>query len=306
MLGQEGTASARASLQGPRHCWGQRVSPERLSRGRLAENWTTENSPSSAGFTSLCSGGRSMDHGPRGSPRGQQSGAQISDATTSPEAQGMGAEGDRSTGRGRAAGSLGRGLGRGLGLAGSRGEVVGSPRFTPRPSHRSLYLPKSWTVQVGLVSLLDSPAPSHLVEKILYHSKYKPKRLGNDIALMKLAGPLSFNGASAAPAAPSPSPVSGASVGSLQRLVPAASRSPPDGASARGPSQGAPVGSLPSVVVIFLVLGQTRSFQSYLDIRAALQGDGGSYARPRVLQAVAPLGFAGQVPACLGGPWVRC
>nr|KAF6476611.1 transmembrane serine protease 3 [Rousettus aegyptiacus] len=56
-----------------------------------------------------------------------------------------------------------------------------------------LYLPKSWTVQVGLVSLLDSPAPSHLVEKILYHSKYKPKRLGNDIALMKLAGPLSFN-----------------------------------------------------------------------------------------------------------------
>lgn len=183
-----------------------------LSRGRLAENWTTENSPSSAGFTSLCSGGRSMDHGSRGSPRGQQSGAQISDATTSPEAQGMGAEGDRSTGRGRAAGSLGRGLGRGLGLAGSRGEVVGSPRFTPRPSHRSLYLPKSWTVQVGLVSLLDSPAPSHLVEKILYHSKYKPKRLGNDIALMKLAGPLSFNGASAAPAAPSPSPVSGASV----------------------------------------------------------------------------------------------
>lgn len=114
----------------------------------------------------------------------------------------MGAEGDRSTGRGRAAGSLGRGLGRGLGLAGSRGEVVGSPRFTPRPSHRSLYLPKSWTVQVGLVSLLDSPAPSHLVEKILYHSKYKPKRLGNDIALMKLAGPLSFNGASAAPGRP--------------------------------------------------------------------------------------------------------
>ncbi|KAF6122228.1 transmembrane serine protease 3 [Phyllostomus discolor] len=57
-----------------------------------------------------------------------------------------------------------------------------------------LYLPKSWTIQVGLVSLLDSPAPSHLVEKIIYHSKYKPKRLGNDIALMKLAEPLSFNG----------------------------------------------------------------------------------------------------------------
>ncbi|KAF4020636.1 hypothetical protein G4228_012296 [Cervus hanglu yarkandensis] len=58
----------------------------------------------------------------------------------------------------------------------------------------SLYLPKSWTIQVGLVSLLDSPAPSHLVEKIIYHSKYKPKRLGNDIALMKLAGPVTFNG----------------------------------------------------------------------------------------------------------------
>ncbi|XP_073087398.1 transmembrane protease serine 3 isoform X5 [Manis javanica] len=59
-----------------------------------------------------------------------------------------------------------------------------------------LYLPKSWTIQVGLVSLLDSPAPSQLVEKIIYHSKYKPKRLGNDIALMKLAGPLTFNGTS--------------------------------------------------------------------------------------------------------------
>ena len=63
-------------------------------------------------------------------------------------------------------------------------------------SHFSLYLPKSWTIQVGLVSLLDSPAPSHLVEKIIYHSKYKPKRLGNDIALMKLAGPVTFNGTS--------------------------------------------------------------------------------------------------------------
>nr|XP_019601213.1 PREDICTED: transmembrane protease serine 3 [Rhinolophus sinicus] len=56
-----------------------------------------------------------------------------------------------------------------------------------------LYLPKSWTIQVGLISLLDSPAPSYLVEKIIYHSKYKPKRLGNDIALMKLAVPLTFN-----------------------------------------------------------------------------------------------------------------
>lgn len=58
----------------------------------------------------------------------------------------------------------------------------------------SLYHPKSWTVQVGLVSLMDSPVPSHLVEKIIYHSKYKPKRLGNDIALMKLSEPLTFDG----------------------------------------------------------------------------------------------------------------
>lgn len=42
---------------------------------------------------------------------------------------------------------------------------------------------------------LDSPAPSILVDKIIYHNKYKPKRLGNDIALMKLATPLSFSGA---------------------------------------------------------------------------------------------------------------
>lgn len=72
---------------------------------------------------------------------------------------------------------------------------LGFSCFTSPSSHCSLYLPKSWTIQVGLVSLLDSPAPSHLVEKIIYHSKYKPKRLGNDIALMKLAEPLSFNGA---------------------------------------------------------------------------------------------------------------
>lgn len=67
-------------------------------------------------------------------------------------------------------------------------------RFTSLFVHFSLYHPKSWTVQVGLVSLMDSPVPSHLVEKIIYHSKYKPKRLGNDIALMKLSEPLTFDG----------------------------------------------------------------------------------------------------------------
>lgn len=67
-------------------------------------------------------------------------------------------------------------------------------RLTSQSVHFSLYHPKSWTVQVGLVSLVDSPVPSHLVEKIIYHSKYKPKRLGNDIALMKLSEPLTFDG----------------------------------------------------------------------------------------------------------------
>ncbi|XP_060496496.1 transmembrane protease serine 3 isoform X2 [Panthera onca] len=74
------------------------------------------------------------------------------------------------------------------------GSVI-TPVWVVTAAHcvHDLYIPKSWTIQVGLVSLLDSPAPSHLVEKIIYHSKYKPKRLGNDIALMKLAGPLTFN-----------------------------------------------------------------------------------------------------------------
>uniref|UniRef100_G3WQC2 Transmembrane serine protease 3 n=1 Tax=Sarcophilus harrisii TaxID=9305 RepID=G3WQC2_SARHA len=56
-----------------------------------------------------------------------------------------------------------------------------------------LYMPSSWTIQVGLVTLIDTPAPSYSVDKIIYHSKYKPKRLGNDIALMKLAIPLTFD-----------------------------------------------------------------------------------------------------------------
>ncbi|XP_004842498.2 transmembrane protease serine 3 [Heterocephalus glaber] len=74
------------------------------------------------------------------------------------------------------------------------GSVI-TPQWIITAAHcvYDLYLPKSWDIQAGLVSLLDSPAPSHLVEKIVYHSKYKPKRLGNDIALMKLAGPLTFD-----------------------------------------------------------------------------------------------------------------
>uniref|UniRef100_A0A8C1Y5L9 Transmembrane serine protease 3a n=1 Tax=Cyprinus carpio TaxID=7962 RepID=A0A8C1Y5L9_CYPCA len=36
--------------------------------------------------------------------------------------------------------------------------------------------------------------PSLAVEKIIYHSRYRPKGLDHDIALMKLVEPLSFNG----------------------------------------------------------------------------------------------------------------
>uniref|UniRef100_A0A8D2PHM0 Transmembrane serine protease 3 n=1 Tax=Zosterops lateralis melanops TaxID=1220523 RepID=A0A8D2PHM0_ZOSLA len=40
----------------------------------------------------------------------------------------------------------------------------------------------------------DSQVHPHSVEKIIYHRNYKPKTMGNDIALMKLAAPLALNG----------------------------------------------------------------------------------------------------------------
>ena len=47
------------------------------------------------------------------------------------------------------------------------------------------------------MGLIDQPvngAQSVAVEKIVYHSRYRPKGLDYDIALMKLANPLTFNG----------------------------------------------------------------------------------------------------------------
>ena len=58
----------------------------------------------------------------------------------------------------------------------------------------SLYLPSSWSVQVGFVTHQDTQVHPHSVEKIIYHRNYKPKTMGNDIALMKLAAPLALNG----------------------------------------------------------------------------------------------------------------
>ncbi|KAM4796682.1 transmembrane protease serine 3 [Rhinophrynus dorsalis] len=58
-----------------------------------------------------------------------------------------------------------------------------------------LYFPESWSVQVGLVNQPPesqmSPVP---IEKIIYHSKYKSSSMVNDIALIKLAYPFTFNG----------------------------------------------------------------------------------------------------------------
>ncbi|PKU36735.1 transmembrane protease serine 3 [Limosa lapponica baueri] len=58
----------------------------------------------------------------------------------------------------------------------------------------SLYLPSSWSVQVGFVTQQDAQVHPYSVEKIIYHRNYKPKTMGNDIALMKLAAPLTLNG----------------------------------------------------------------------------------------------------------------
>ncbi|XP_050792593.1 transmembrane protease serine 3 isoform X2 [Gopherus flavomarginatus] len=57
-----------------------------------------------------------------------------------------------------------------------------------------LYSPSSWSVQVGFVTQQDISVNPYSVEKIIFHRNYKPKTMGNDIALMKLAAPLALNG----------------------------------------------------------------------------------------------------------------
>uniref|UniRef100_A0A8C0JAD1 Transmembrane serine protease 3 n=1 Tax=Chelonoidis abingdonii TaxID=106734 RepID=A0A8C0JAD1_CHEAB len=57
-----------------------------------------------------------------------------------------------------------------------------------------LYSPSSWSVQVGFETQQDTSVNPYSVEKIIFHRNYKPKTMGNDIALMKLAAPLALNG----------------------------------------------------------------------------------------------------------------
>lgn len=47
---------------------------------------------------------------------------------------------------------------------------------------------------MGFVTQQDPSVNPYSVEKIIYHRNYKPKTMGNDIALMKLAAPLALNG----------------------------------------------------------------------------------------------------------------
>lgn len=54
--------------------------------------------------------------------------------------------------------------------------------------------PSMWTVHVGLTEQPVNRAQSLAVEQIVYHARYRPKGLDYDIALMKLAMSLDFNG----------------------------------------------------------------------------------------------------------------
>ncbi|XP_035532514.1 transmembrane protease serine 3 [Morone saxatilis] len=54
--------------------------------------------------------------------------------------------------------------------------------------------PFMWTVHVGLTEQQVHGAQSLPVEQIIYHARYRPKGLDYDIALMKLATALNFNG----------------------------------------------------------------------------------------------------------------
>lgn len=55
--------------------------------------------------------------------------------------------------------------------------------------------PAMWAVHVGVTEQPSNGAKSLAVERIIFHDRYRPKRLDYDVALMKLKTPLEFNGA---------------------------------------------------------------------------------------------------------------
>lgn len=57
-----------------------------------------------------------------------------------------------------------------------------------------LAYPTFWSVYVGLIEQPVNAAKAVAVEKIIYHSRYRPKGLDYDIALLKLVQSLNFNG----------------------------------------------------------------------------------------------------------------
>ncbi|KAK1788641.1 hypothetical protein P4O66_002464 [Electrophorus voltai] len=60
--------------------------------------------------------------------------------------------------------------------------------------YSSFSFPQLWMVLVGLTEQPVNEAEYLPVEKIIYHSRYRPRRLDYDIALLKLVEPLTFNG----------------------------------------------------------------------------------------------------------------
>lgn len=62
------------------------------------------------------------------------------------------------------------------------------------PATSSFADPSMWVVHAGLTEQPSNGARSLAVEQIIYHARYRPKGLDFDIALMKLATALDFNG----------------------------------------------------------------------------------------------------------------
>ncbi|KAG8450131.1 hypothetical protein GDO86_002669, partial [Hymenochirus boettgeri] len=76
------------------------------------------------------------------------------------------------------------------------GSII-TPRWIVTAAHcvYDLLSPEFWSVRMGMVNQpLDSEGILIPVEKIIYHNKYKSSTMANDIALMKLAKPFTFNG----------------------------------------------------------------------------------------------------------------